>query len=104
MLGTIPGSVLHALLVRQWSDDVIFFAHTYDLTADEQRQLDARGIRTEHGVVARLVVENDRLTRGSHSTTVTIIRAPRCSSGRAMSPTTTDSSPLSACDENEAGS
>ena len=40
VLGSIPGSVQHALLVRQWSDDVIFFAHTYDLTDDERRQLD----------------------------------------------------------------
>ena len=61
VLGALPGSVLHALLVRQWSDDVIFFAHTYDLTADERRQLDARGIRVEHGAVTRLVVEDDRL-------------------------------------------
>jgi thioredoxin reductase len=61
VLGTLPGSVQHALLVRQWSDDVIFFAHTYELTADEHRQLDARGIRIERGTVTRLVVEADRL-------------------------------------------
>ena len=61
VLGSIPGSVQHALLVRQWSDDVIFFAHTYDLTHVERRQLDARGIRIEEGVVARLVVEDDQL-------------------------------------------
>jgi thioredoxin reductase len=28
VLGWIPGSALHAQLVRQWSDDVVFFAHT----------------------------------------------------------------------------
>ena len=61
VLGSIPGSVQHALLVRQWSDDVIFFAHTYDLTDDEHRQLDARGIRIEDGTVTRLVVEDDQL-------------------------------------------
>jgi thioredoxin reductase len=61
VLGTLPGSVQHALLVRQWSDDVIFFAHTYDLTAGERRQLDALGIRVERGAVTRLVVEDDRL-------------------------------------------
>ena len=33
VLGTHPGSVQHAQLVRQWSDDVVFFVHTYDLTA-----------------------------------------------------------------------
>ncbi|MHB1138889.1 MAG: FAD-dependent oxidoreductase, partial [Microthrixaceae bacterium] len=44
VLGTIAGSVQHALLVRQWSDDVVFFAHTYELDDTERRQLDARGI------------------------------------------------------------
>ena len=72
VLGTIPGSVLHTLLVRQWSDDVIFFAHTYDLTADEQRQLDARGIRTERGAVARLIVATIAYT-ASNSTMVASI-------------------------------
>ena len=37
VLGTGPGSVHHAQLVRQWSDDVVFFAHTYDLTASRAR-------------------------------------------------------------------
>ena len=62
VLGALPGSVQHALLVRQWSDDVVFFVHTYDLTSGEQRQLEARGIRVVFGEVARLVVEDDRLT------------------------------------------
>ena len=62
VLGALPGSVQHALLVRQWSDDVVFFVHTYDLTPGEQRQLEARGIRVVFGEVARLVVEDDRLT------------------------------------------
>jgi thioredoxin reductase len=62
VLGTLPGSVQHALLVRQWSDDVLFFAHTYDLTAAERVQLEARGVQVVSGEVARLVVEADRLT------------------------------------------
>jgi thioredoxin reductase len=62
VLGTLPGSVQHALLVRQWSDDVVFFVHTYVLTSSEQRQLEARRIRVVSGEVARLVVEEDRLT------------------------------------------
>jgi thioredoxin reductase len=61
VLGSIPGSVQHALLVRQWSDDVIFFAHTYEVTDDERRQLDARGIHIENGMVKQLVVEDDQL-------------------------------------------
>lgn len=39
VLGTLPGSVQHALLVRQWSDDVVLFAHTYELTSAELLQL-----------------------------------------------------------------
>jgi thioredoxin reductase len=62
VLGTAPGSVQHALLIRQWSDDVAFFAHTLDLTSTEQVELETRGVQIVHGEVARLVVEDDRLT------------------------------------------
>jgi thioredoxin reductase len=62
VLGTAPGSVQHALLIRQWSDDVAFFVHAYDLTAAEQAELEARGIQIVRGGVLRLVVEDDRLT------------------------------------------
>lgn len=61
VLGTVPGSVQHAQLVRQWSDDVVFFAHTYDLTATEHAELEARGVQVVREEVARLVVEDDRL-------------------------------------------
>ena len=49
-------------VLRQWSDDVVFFVHTYDLMPAEQRQLEAPRIRVVSGEVARLVVEDDRLT------------------------------------------
>jgi thioredoxin reductase len=62
VLGTHPAAVLHALLVRQWSGDVVLFAHDLDLSTDDRARLDARGIRVEHGQVVRLVVEADRLT------------------------------------------
>jgi thioredoxin reductase len=62
VLGTQPGSVQHAQVIRQWSDDVAFFVHTYDLTSAEGVQLEARGMRIVRGEVARLVVEDDRLT------------------------------------------
>jgi thioredoxin reductase len=62
VLGTVPGSVQHALLISQWSHDVAFFVHTYDLTAPEQAELDARGIQIVLGEVARLVVEDERLS------------------------------------------
>ncbi|SOD98719.1 NAD(P)/FAD-dependent oxidoreductase [Blastococcus haudaquaticus] len=62
VLAGAPGSVQHAQLVRQWSDDVVFFAHTSALTTAERVQLEARGIQLVRGEVARLVVEADRLT------------------------------------------
>jgi thioredoxin reductase len=62
VLGSNAGSVLHAQLVRQWSDDVIYFAHTQEPSATEAAELAGRGIDVVHGDVARLVVEQDRLT------------------------------------------
>lgn len=62
VLGTLPGSVDHALLVRQWSNDVVFFANTYELTDLEHHQLTARGIQIETGAVTRLIVEHDQMT------------------------------------------
>ena len=37
VLGGTPDAVQHALLVRQWSPDVVFFTHTDDLTAGRTR-------------------------------------------------------------------
>jgi thioredoxin reductase len=62
VLGTTPGSVQHALLVRQWSDDVMFFVHTLDVSPAELVQLEAGGVQVVCGDVSRLVVEADRLT------------------------------------------
>jgi thioredoxin reductase len=61
VLGTGPGSVEHAQLIRQWSDDLVFFAHTYELTVTEREQLQARGIRVVDGEVRGIVVEDERL-------------------------------------------
>jgi thioredoxin reductase len=61
VVGTGPGSVEHAQLIRQWSADLIFFTHTYDLTMAESEQLEARGIRVVKSEVRELVVEDDRL-------------------------------------------
>jgi thioredoxin reductase len=62
VLGTHPGAVIHAQLVRQWSDDVVFFTHTTDVSKQERAQLSARGIRVVDGEVVALVVDDDRLT------------------------------------------
>jgi thioredoxin reductase len=61
VLGTGPGSVEHAQLVRQWSSDVVYFPHTHALAPDERAGLEARGIRVVEGRVARLSLVNDRL-------------------------------------------
>lgn len=62
VLGGTPEAVAHALLVRQWSHDVVFFTHTSGLTEADREQLIARAIGVVDGPVARLVVDDDRLT------------------------------------------
>ncbi|WP_103535272.1 NAD(P)/FAD-dependent oxidoreductase [Streptomyces sp. SM11] len=61
VLGTTPGAVRHALLLRQWSDDVVLFRHRLELTEDERTALAAREVSVVEGAVKRLVVEDDRL-------------------------------------------
>jgi thioredoxin reductase len=64
-LGVLGGSsdaVQHALLIRQWSPDVVLFTHTELLTADAREVLVARAIGVVDGRVKRLVVDNDRLS------------------------------------------
>jgi thioredoxin reductase len=61
VLGGTPGAVEHALLVRQWSDNVVYFPHTDALTAHDETRLAARDIDVVHGVVARLIITDDRL-------------------------------------------
>ncbi|MFJ4901781.1 NAD(P)/FAD-dependent oxidoreductase [Streptomyces sp. NPDC088727] len=61
VVGAGPGSVYHSLLLRQWSDDVVLFSHTLDLTDDERERLAARGVRIADGTVKRLVVDDGRL-------------------------------------------
>ena len=61
VLGGSPEAVQHALLIRQWSPNVIVFPHTDALGPEQQERLTARGISITEGAVARLVVANDRL-------------------------------------------
>jgi thioredoxin reductase len=62
VLGGSGASVQHALLIRQWSRDVVFFAHSTQLTDDEREQLTASAIGIVEGEVTRVVVEDDHLT------------------------------------------
>ena len=61
VLGGSPGAVQHALLVRQWSSDVLFFPHTDALEEGEREQLAARGITVVEGAVAALATDDDQL-------------------------------------------
>ncbi|MCE7011475.1 NAD(P)/FAD-dependent oxidoreductase [Kibdelosporangium philippinense] len=49
----------HALLLRQWSSDIVFVTPTKDIP--ERLKLEARGIRIVEGTVSGLLVEDDRL-------------------------------------------
>ena len=61
VLGTVAGAVEHAHLLRQWSDNIVFFSHTHPPADDELTMLHRRGIRVVDGIVTRLLIENDRL-------------------------------------------
>ncbi len=62
VLGGNPMAIQHALLIRQWSNDVVFFAHSTELTDDQREQLTARAVGIVDGLVDRVRVEEDRLT------------------------------------------
>ena len=61
VLGTHLAATAHAQLVRQWSDDAIFFPHVLAVDDSDRAAMRARGITVVEGLVTRLVVENDRL-------------------------------------------
>ncbi|GGL87188.1 thioredoxin reductase [Streptomyces fumigatiscleroticus] len=65
VLARNPMSVHQALMVSGWSKDVTLFLHTVaeeELSDDDLRRLAAAGVKVVPGEVARLVVEDDRLT------------------------------------------
>ncbi len=62
VLGGTPEALAQAHIVRQWSDDVVYFSHGQDLTADQRQQLIARAIGIVDEPVTRLVVTDDQLT------------------------------------------
>ncbi|MFL5999118.1 MAG: NAD(P)/FAD-dependent oxidoreductase [Streptomyces sp.] len=65
VLATTALSVHQALMVSQWSKDVILFLHEVaesELSDDDLRRLAAAGVGVVPGEVAELVVTDDRLT------------------------------------------
>jgi thioredoxin reductase len=62
VLGSGPETVQHALIVRQWSADVVLFTHGGEVSDAAREQLAARGIDIVETLVTRLVVEDDALS------------------------------------------
>ncbi len=61
VLGRGPETVQHALIIRQWSPDVVLFTHGGEVSDGERERLVARGIDIVESPVTRLVVEDDAL-------------------------------------------
>ncbi|MDI5980265.1 NAD(P)/FAD-dependent oxidoreductase [Amycolatopsis magusensis] len=61
VLGTSPNSAHQAELLREWSDDVVFFSHENPPDADALARLSARGVKVITGAVSRLSTEEHRL-------------------------------------------
>ena len=61
VLGGTPGAVEHAILLRQWSHDVVYFPHTDILSDADRERLVARAVGIVEGIVDRLARVDDRL-------------------------------------------
>jgi thioredoxin reductase len=62
VLGGSEGAVRYALIVRQWTDDLVFFSPSDTLTDADRAQLRSRSIEIVEGVVARILGEEDLLS------------------------------------------
>jgi thioredoxin reductase len=63
LLGESADLAERALLLTQWSSDLVVFTNGSDaVTRDEQADLESRGIRVERGVVADVTGDRDGLT------------------------------------------
>jgi thioredoxin reductase len=86
-LGVIGGedrafSLRQALLIPQWSDDVVFFPHRIDLENHERELLEARGVRILEGEVTRIVSDENgvrgvELAEGPMVSRTALFVAPR---------------------------
>ena len=61
VLGGTPGAAEHALLLRQWSEDVVYLPHVDVVDDADRERLAARSVEVVEGVVARVLVEGDRV-------------------------------------------
>jgi thioredoxin reductase len=64
-LGVIGGTneaILHAQIIRQWSDDVVYFTNGIPVDDVDTERFRARNIAIVDGEIAELVIEDDHLT------------------------------------------
>ena len=61
VLGGTPGAVRYAQIVRQWTDDLVYFTPPDTLTTAERTQLVARAIGVVEGSIEQLVIDDDHL-------------------------------------------
>jgi thioredoxin reductase len=61
VLGGNPGDVRFAQIVRQWTDDLVYFTAPDTLTTTERAELVARAIGVVEGHVEQLVIDDDCL-------------------------------------------
>jgi len=66
VLGGSPGAVRYAQIVRQWTQDLIYFTPPDTLTTGERTQLRARAIGVIEGTVEGLVIGEADTLRGVH--------------------------------------
>jgi thioredoxin reductase len=59
VLGGTPEAVRYAQIVRQWTDDLVYFAPPRSLTAVDRSQLAARAIGIVEGTVTQVLVDGD---------------------------------------------
>jgi thioredoxin reductase len=62
VVGGSPDAVRYTQIVRQWSDDVVYFPGPGRVTAADAARLTARGIEVVEGALGRLAVDDDALT------------------------------------------
>jgi thioredoxin reductase len=68
VLGGAPGAVRYAQIVRQWTDDLVFFTPPDTLTLAERSELVARAIGVVEGDIERLLVDDQDRLRGVQMT------------------------------------
>jgi thioredoxin reductase len=57
VIGGTPGAVRYAQIVRQWTDDLVYFTPPGLLTDDERTELAARAVGVVEGVIDGLVID-----------------------------------------------